>query len=120
MVILFAESYQIFFSLIFLSFVVGFIGIGRKIGFWGAFILSLLLTPIIGLIIALVSKNEEDEEYKEKILTVQQNQQEALNNISVTKTVSFADELEKLKRLREDNLITADEFEKLKNKVINS
>lgn len=120
MVIFFMRSYEIFFSLIFFSFVVGFIGIGRKIGFWGAFGVSLLLSPIIGFIIALVSKNEEDEAYKEKILTVQQDQQEALKKISVTKTVSIADELEKLKRLREDNMITADEFEKLKNKVINS
>jgi phosphate/sulfate permease len=113
----------IFFSWIIFSFVVGFVGSGRKIGFWGAFFLSLLLSPLIGLIIALVSKNEADEAYKEKVLTVQQNQQETLKKLSETektKTVSIVDELEKLKKLREDNLITEDEFQNLKSKIINS
>ena len=50
----------IFFGWIIFSFVVGFIGSERKIGFWGAFFLSILLSPLIGLIIALVSKNKED------------------------------------------------------------
>jgi len=114
---------DIFFGWIIFSFVVGFVGSGRKIGFWGAFFLSLILSPLIGLIIALVSKNEADEAYKQKVLTVQQDQQEALKKLSEiekTKTVSIADELEKLKKLREDNLITEDEFQNLKNKVINS
>lgn len=113
----------IFFGWIIFSFVVGFVGSGRKIGFWGAFFLSLLLSPLIGLIIALVSKNEADEAYKAKVLTVQQNQQETLKKLSETektKPVSIADELEKLKKLREDNLITEDEFQNLKNKIINS
>ncbi len=113
----------IFFGWIIFSFVVGFVGSGRKIGFWGAFFLSLLLSPLIGLIIALVSENEADEAYKAKVLTVQQNQQETLKKLSETektKTVSIADELEKLRKLREDNLITEDEFQNLKNKIINS
>lgn len=113
----------IFFSWIIFSFVVGFIGSGRKIGFFGAFFLSLLLSPLLGLIITLVSKNEADEAYKAKVLSFQQNQQEALKKLSEaekSKTVSIADELEKLKKLKEDNLITEDEFQNLKNKVINS
>ena len=113
----------IFFGWIIFSFVVGFVGSGRKIGFLGAFFLSLLLSPLIGLIVALVSKNEADEAYKEKVLTVQQKQQETLMKLSSTekpKIVSIADELEKLKRLREENLITEDEFQNLKNKVIYS
>lgn len=113
----------IFFGWIIFSFVVGAIGSSRKIGFWGAFFLSLLLSPILGLIITLVSKNEEDEAYKEKVLSVQKNQQEALEKLAETETinkVSIADELEKLKRLREDNIISEEEFQRLKNKVINS
>lgn len=39
-----------------LCFVVGKIGSNRKIGFGGAFIASLLLSPVIGLILTLVSK----------------------------------------------------------------
>ena len=42
------------------SFIVGLIGSNRKIGFFGAFILSLLLSPLIGFIITIVSKSKSD------------------------------------------------------------
>jgi len=114
---------EIFFGWIIFSFVVGFIGSGRNIGFWGAFFLSLILSPLIGLIITLVSKNKEDEEYKKQVLKVQQNQQKTLERLSGNKEmkpISIADELEKLKRLRDDNIISENEFKSLKNKIINS
>ena len=34
---------------------VGYLGRGRKAGFWGIFVLSILLTPMIGLIILLLT-----------------------------------------------------------------
>ena len=114
---------ELFFGWIIFSFVVGAIGSGRNIGFWGAFFLSFLLSPLIGIIITLVSKNKEDEKYKEKVLKIQRNQQEALENLSKKKqpnTISVIDELEKLKKLKEENLITEDEFQNLKNKIISS
>lgn len=115
----------IFFGWIIFSFVVGFIGTDRNIGFWGAFFLSLLLSPIIGLIITLVSKNKADEAYKTKILQAQREQKEALNKLSEskkedTKIISVAEELEKLKKLRDENSISEEEFQKLRTKVINS
>ena len=115
----------IFFGWLLFSIIVGAIGSGRKIGFWGAFLLSLLLSPIIGIIITLVSKNKEDEEYKEKLLKTQQNQQETLSKLSdssenKSQKSSIVDELEKLKKLKDDNLISEDEFQNLKNKIINS
>ncbi|WP_300904046.1 hypothetical protein [uncultured Alistipes sp.] len=39
----------------FLSVLVGIIGSRRRIGFGWAFLLSLLFTPLVGLVIALVS-----------------------------------------------------------------
>lgn len=39
-----------------ISFIVGLIGKGRNVGFWGAFFLSIILSPIVGLIITLLSK----------------------------------------------------------------
>jgi len=49
-----------------LALLVGVVGKNRKIGFGGAFFLSLLLSPIIGLVIALLSKPKKDitEEHK--------------------------------------------------------
>ena len=115
----------IFSGWFFFSIIVGFIGIGRRIGFLGAFGLSLLLSPLIGIIITLASKNEADEAYKAKILNAQQSQQEALNKLSQSKQASFstqsiADELEKLKKLRNENLISEDEFKRLRARLINS
>ncbi len=43
---------------ILLSFVVAIIGTDRKIGYWGTFFLSLLLSPIIGAIFALASERK--------------------------------------------------------------
>lgn len=103
------------------SFVVGIVGKDRKIGFWGAFLVSILLSPLIGLIITLVSKNKEDEAYKKKVLIAQKRNLEELKKLSETgktATLSVADELEKLRKLRDEKLISEDEFQSLKNKVI--
>jgi uncharacterized membrane protein len=40
---------------IFLSFLVALLGRNRKMGFWGYFFGSILLTPIIGLLLVLAS-----------------------------------------------------------------
>lgn len=41
--------------MVFLSFIVALLGKNRKMGFWGYFFGSLLLTPIIGLLLVLAS-----------------------------------------------------------------
>lgn len=115
---------EIFLGWIIFSLVVGFVGSDRKIGFGGAFFLSLLLSPIIGLIVTLVSKNIKDEEYKRRILKAQQKQQEALNRLSSksisTSNTSIIEELEKLKKLKDSDVITEEEFLKLKKKLLDS
>ena len=46
----------IFIALYLLScIVIGSIGSGKKIGFWGSFFIALLFSPVIGLIVVLVS-----------------------------------------------------------------
>jgi tetratricopeptide (TPR) repeat protein len=44
-------------------FVAGFVGDSRKIGFWGAFLWSLFLSPLVGLIIAFVSDKKGQGQY---------------------------------------------------------
>ena len=111
----------IFFGWIIFSLVVGAIGSNRKIGFWGAFFLSLILSPVIGLIIALVSKDKDDEEYKQKLLHTQQKQQETLSNLesSVNKR-SLSEELEKIKKMKDEGLLSDEEFQKAKEKILSS
>jgi fucose permease len=43
---------------ILICILVGFTGKEKKVGYWGTFFLSLLLSPLIGLIIALASRNK--------------------------------------------------------------
>ena len=115
----------IFISWIIFSFVAGIIGSGRKIGFWGAFLLSIILSPLIGLIFALVSKSNEKEEYEKEMLETQKSQQEALDRLSQEKQnstsfLSITNELEKLAKLKNDNLISDEEYQKLKDKLLES
>ncbi|MBN2236495.1 MAG: hypothetical protein JW729_02985 [Bacteroidales bacterium] len=41
-----------------LAFVIGLITKTTKLGFWGGFLLSVFLTPLLGLLIALTSKSK--------------------------------------------------------------
>lgn len=43
---------------IILSFFIAIIGSNRKIGYWGTFFLSLILSPIVGAIFALASERK--------------------------------------------------------------
>jgi len=58
----------IFLIWIALSIVVGFVGQLRRIGFLNSMLVSIFFTPAIGIIVASLSKNEEDIERDEKIL----------------------------------------------------
>lgn len=43
-----------------LSMVVGLIGSDKSIGFWGAFLISIILSPLIGLIVVVLSNSKQD------------------------------------------------------------
>lgn len=89
---------------IILCIIIGALGSKRKIGFAGAFFLSLLLSPVIGLIITLFSKDIEDEKYKEELLNTQKQQQEILSNLeSRVKTGTHSEELETINKIKDGN-----------------
>lgn len=102
------------------SFIVGLIGVEKKIGFWGGFFVSLIFSPIIGLIITIISKSPEEEKYKQDILITQKKQEESLQRLSQTSPISITDELNKLIKLREEDSISEEEFQKLKSKIIDA
>lgn len=110
----------IFIGWIIFSIIVGIVGSDRKIGFFGALFVSLLLSPLIGLIITLISKSKEQEAYEQKFLTTQKNQEVTLSNLSSSKNISLSDELFKLKKLRKQNEISEEEFQDLRRRVLNS
>ncbi len=88
------------------AIVAGVVGSGRNIGFWGAFLLSLVLSPLIGLIIAFASARTEPE----KVIPV--------NPAGTTLNTSVTEELIKLKKLLDDGVITKDEFDMQKYKLL--
>jgi hypothetical protein len=102
------------------SIIIGVIGANRKIGFLGAFFLSLLLSPIIGLIVTLVSKSNEAEKFENEILVTQKKQQEILENISQQNVSGITDDLKKVKELLDNGVINQEEFEKMKSKLLDS
>jgi hypothetical protein len=56
--------WEILFGWILFSILIGLLGQNRKIGFWGAFLFSFLLSPIIGLLITIVSDSAQSESEK--------------------------------------------------------
>ncbi len=55
---------EIAFVWVIFSVLIGFLGQNKKVGFMGAFLFSLLLSPLIGLIIILVSDRAQSESEK--------------------------------------------------------
>ena len=98
--------------------ILGSIGSNRKIGFWGAFFLSLLLSPLIGLIITLTSKTKEAEKYENEILSIQRSQKQAIENLNSKSVGEIADDLLKIKNLLDNGVIDSKEYENLRNKLL--
>jgi hypothetical protein len=53
---------QLYILYILISLLVAWVGQNRKLGFWGYFFASLLLTPLLGALLVLVSSPAEARE----------------------------------------------------------
>jgi len=62
------ELYLLITLWIVLSILFGMIGRERELGFLHTFLVSLILSPAVGLILALSSKRKSDKEYEQKVL----------------------------------------------------
>lgn len=104
-----------FVTWILLSFLVGYLGNSRRIGFGAAFLTSLILSPLIGFIITMFSATEEDEKLK-KVLIEQVSKSSEIDSRSASQS-NYISDLHKLKELLDANLITKEEFDKEKAKL---
>jgi hypothetical protein len=102
--------------------IVGAIGSGKTIGFGGAFLLSLLLSPLVGFIIVLFYPSRE---HQERALEQQKMQTQILQSMAASQSstissnqYSIADEIQKLKSLHDAGAITEQEFEQQKQKLL--
>jgi hypothetical protein len=104
------------------SFIVAGIGSGRKVGFFGALAYSMLLSPVIGLIVVFFSKSDKEEEYEESVLQTQIEQRNTLEKIAnqavQKQAISISDEILKLKELQNQGILTEEEFEAQKKKLL--
>jgi hypothetical protein len=50
---------QLFVLILVLSLLIGLFGINSRLGFWGNFFASILLTPLMGLLLIIASGNKK-------------------------------------------------------------
>ena len=84
--------------------IVGIGGSGRQIGFMNSFLICVITTPIIGFIITVLSSKEKEPT------------QVYVN--SDPEPGDYINELEKLHELKEKGILTQEEFEAEKKKVL--
>lgn len=82
---------------LFFSIVVGALGSGRSVGFFGAFLASIILSPLVGILIVAFS---------DKTLTKEQ------------KEAARLDQLDKLLRLKQGGAISEEEYEAKRAKLM--
>lgn len=111
----------IFAGWIVLSFFVGLLGSDRNIGFWGSLFISLLLSPVIGLLVTLFSKTDADTKREYLSIKLQKEQlEESKKKNNNTSTYSVSDELEKLYNLKEKGVLTEEEYNNQKATLLNN
>jgi len=104
------------------SFVAGLIGSGKRIGFIEAFFLSIFFSPVIGIIVAAMSKSDIDVEREKKLLQSSKKQEQVLQKMAEQSVkdsnISVSNEILKLKELQNQGILTEEEFEVQKKKLL--
>ncbi len=77
----------------------------------GTLIVSLALSPLIGIIYVACSKELKTEQRENEIYNLQK------KHLQKQTSVSVADEIDKLQKLKESGSISHEEFDKLKAKL---
>ena len=104
------------------ALVVGFIGSDRTTGFLGAFLLSLLLSPLLGLIIVLTSQTKSQKAAQNSSRPIIISAPPATLPPPLAKPKGVAtihDELEKLQLMKEKKMISDSEYEELRKRILN-
>lgn len=82
-----------------LSLVVGFIGSSKSIGFFFSFLLSLLLSPLIGLIIVALSDSKATKHLKKEVEALKASSPDAAYQTPKTDAQIFREDAEKRKSI---------------------
>lgn len=94
--------------------IVGWIGSATTLGFGSAFLLSVILTPIVGFIIILFYPNKKHRDEQLKLLK----NVSANTSTEVDRMASLHDQLEKLESMKDKKLITEKEYEFMRKEIM--
>jgi hypothetical protein len=100
----------LFFYVLF-ALLVGAFGSDKTVGFWGAFFWSLLLSPLIGIIIVIASKTKAQEALERGMIN-------KLTQPNQIPQKSLTEQLTQLEDLKSKNLITDEEYQKMRQKIM--
>ena len=105
-----------------ISVIIGGFGSDRRIRFFNAFIISFLFSAIIGLIVILLSKNNEDIQREEAMFKTHK---EALKEQKTKNKKNNSDDknrlienLRKLSNLKKNGILTDKAFQEAKEKLL--
>ncbi len=90
------------------SALLGLLGDNRLIGFWKTILISVLLSPLIGLIAVLASKSRQTDALEKA----------QLKELKEAQGERISEELGKLHALHANGVIDDDEYKKAKNKLL--
>ena len=90
----------------------GIIASNKNRSFFGYFMLGALLSPLIGIVAALVVKDNSEP-------TIQKVEVQNTSSSNDNKTSEGANKLKELNSLKEQGLITDEEFEEKRKKIVN-
>jgi hypothetical protein len=100
----------------FFAMIVGLIASDKAMGFWGGFLLSLLLSPVIGVIIVLFSKSKQTHIMEQRVINSLDHQPKPQQAPSL----SVIQQLSELEDLKSKNLVTEEEYTRLRGKIMSS
>lgn len=113
-------------SWITISVIIGLLGRNRKIGFWGGFLSSIILSPIVGFFVTFFSKTFKEQKLEQEMLEYKKERARLLAEISENKMcdksedhiIRIADDIEELLNLKEKGLLSEDEFQEAKQRLL--
>lgn len=113
---------EVFIGYMFFAALVGAMSTERVIGFWGGFLWSIVLSPVIGLIIMLCSKSKDTLRREQAMSRDARKQTEILQHMALqtkkNNQENLSDELAKWKKQCDDGIITQEEYQKIKNRIM--
>ncbi len=98
------------------SIFVAMLGMGRKIGGFVAFIVSIVFSPVIGLIAVLLSKDKQTDQLEKAMLKEHHQKQNDMQSIS---SAEAAKQLEELNEVHRKKLISDSEFNEIRQRILN-